>query len=336
MKTLVISTFAAMYLSQPVCAQDTAPRARIYHSMVGRTGSHDVLVFGGVTAHGWVMDLQDVWTLDLTDATWRRVADLEPGDLYAAAYDVQSDRVVVLTLTGETWAFDPSSAMWEKKSPANAPSGRCGHRLEYDSSADAVILFGGFACTSVNDALLNDTWTYDYETDTWTEKRPDSAPPARIYHAMAYHPSLNRTVVWGGRTADESIWLYNLQANTWRERPATGGPTGARAYHTMTYVPLLDRLVVFGGLDLAAPMSFEGTLTNETWLLDVGASTWTKLERGEFPSPRSHHAAVYDPRSGRVIVHGGELESSYSGVMSAELWSFDASAMRWVRLAAPR
>ena len=69
--------------------------------------------------------------------------------------------------------------------------------MVYDTKAGKVILFGGFKCTSMADPLLNDTWSYDYQSDTWKEMSPETNPPARIYHGMVYEPEAGMTLVWG-------------------------------------------------------------------------------------------------------------------------------------------
>jgi Galactose oxidase, central domain len=325
----VTAVLAALLSTQPLAGQ--YPQGRIYHSMVATESNGAIFVFGGVTEHGWEMDLLDVWALDVSSMTWEAAGVLEPADSYSAALDTQSDRVIVFSLTGETWAFAPGTGEWERMSPATSPSGRCGQRTVYDRAADRVILFGGFVCTAVEDPMQNDTWAYDYESDSWQEMRPATAPPERMYHAMAYDPIAERSVVWGGRVEDSAVWSYDYESDNWTRHEAQGGPSGIRSYHSLTYVPTLEAMVVFGGLALDAPLSFDGTLQNDTWILDLDGSGWRKVPTGGAPPPRSHHAAAFGPSIGQVVVFGGEVEASYSGVMTDEVWTFDPEGEIWVR-----
>lgn len=320
----LVSTF----LGFPLAGQE--PVGRIYHSMISTGPDEGIYVFGGVTEHRWVMDLLDVWVLEPAPMEWDSVGVLTPGDSYAAAFDSGSRRMIVHSLTGDTWAFDPEGASWEHQSPAISPSGRCGQRMVYDQESDRVILFGGFGCTAVDDPVQSDTWAYDYESDEWEEMNPSLSPPARMYHAMDYDPSTDETVLWGGRVDDAAVWSYDYESDHWTRHEPVGGPSGIRSYHTMTYEPTLDRFLVFGGLELDAPLSFEGSLQRDTWLLDIDQGLWQKVEAIQSPTPRSHHAAAYSPVLDQVVIYGGELEASYSGIMTGEVWTFDAEERTWI------
>ena len=56
--------------------------------------------------------------------------------------------------------------------------------MVYDSESDKVILFGG-ATQNLQD-ILEDTWSYDYSTNTWTNMSPAIHPPAAQWSATAY------------------------------------------------------------------------------------------------------------------------------------------------------
>lgn len=332
MSSLRFLTLVLLLADSTAAQNPSTPEARIYHSAVHYNPTGELIVMGGVTTHGWTMDLQEVWAYNPIDRSWKYLDDLKSGDTYSAAYDAQSDRIITLSLSGETWAFHPPTLTWELRMPPESPSGRCGQRLTYDSESDRVVLFGGFACTSINDPLLNDTWTYDYETDTWEEMSPSINPPARIYHAQAYDRARDRTIIWGGRTQDERVWAYNDSAGEWTELQTTGGPNGIRSYQTLTFNPTDSSLVSFGGLLLDEPMSFGGELTNETWLLDPATGEWNQILASEGPSARSHLNGTYVPDAGGVLIYGGELHQPYSDSLSSDIWVFGAESKSWSRV----
>lgn len=311
----------------PAFAQ--TPAARIYHSMVG-TEDGAIYVFAGTSKHGWTMDLLDVWAYDLDSNRWTSLGALEPGEVFGAAYDRQSRRVVAFNLKGETWAFDPDLRRWEQRHPRLAPSGRCGQGMAYDARSDRVILFGGFKCTGVSDPMLSDTWSYHYDSDTWTLLEPAVAPPARIYPQMVYHDAAQRVVLWGGRVNDSRIWTFDGEQNRWTALHTAGVPEGIRSYHTLAYDPKSQKIVVFGGLVLDGPLSFGGRMVNETWSLDLALARWTLVET-EAPPARSHHTMVTHGPSGLIIVFGGELKAPYSNVVTNEVWVFNPTASTWSR-----
>ena len=57
--------------------------------------------------------------------------------------------------------------------------------MVYDSDNGVVIAFGG---RSVAGTQLNDTWVYDYPTNTWRPVNTPVAPSPRRLHGLAYDP----------------------------------------------------------------------------------------------------------------------------------------------------
>ncbi|MBE3087927.1 MAG: hypothetical protein IMZ71_02265, partial [Chloroflexi bacterium] len=47
----------------------------------------------------------------------------------------------------------------------------------------------------------NDTWSYDYTRNTWTNLTPSNPPSVRIGHAMTYEAFSGKVILFGG-----SMW----------------------------------------------------------------------------------------------------------------------------------
>jgi len=75
--------------------------------------------------------------------------------------------------------------------PATKPSGRWWGKMAYLADGKAV-LFGGERTD-----YFNDTWVYNYSTNTWDNKQPAIAPSGRESHAMAYGGD-GKAVLFGG------------------------------------------------------------------------------------------------------------------------------------------
>ena len=74
----------------------------------------------------------------------------------------------------------------------------------------------------------------------------------------------------------------------------------ARSGHAVVYDPLRDRRLVFGGT--------EGSVRrDDVWALSLaGPPSWDEIAPlGTPPSPRTEHAAIYDPVNDRMLVFGG-------------------------------
>jgi hypothetical protein len=143
-------------------------------------------------------------------------------------YDSESDRIILFggatgatretaSILNDTWAYDYNTNTWTEM--AKGPEDHLGYRMAYDSESDRSILFGGMVYPRIK--LLNDTWAYDFNTDTWTEMQPSTSPPVRNYHAMAYDTQADRVILFGGSDSrDKGIpdtWAYDFNTNTWQE-----------------------------------------------------------------------------------------------------------------------
>ena len=102
MSSLRFFPLLVLLANSAVAQSPSTPEARIYHSAVLYHPTGELIVMGGITSHGWTMDLQEVWAFNPADRTWKYLDELKSGDTYSAAYDAKSDRIVTLSLSGET------------------------------------------------------------------------------------------------------------------------------------------------------------------------------------------------------------------------------------------
>ncbi|HEV8535358.1 MAG TPA: kelch repeat-containing protein [Candidatus Limnocylindria bacterium] len=141
---------------------------------------------------------------------------------YTLAYDEASDRTILFggEQRADTWAYDFGANTWTEMRPAKSPPGRLYHAMAYDPKSDRMILFGG---AGSGEKPLGDTWTYDYDTNTWTELTVQPAPSARGWHAMAYDAPTSTVVLFGGGVdrghflAD--TWVFDPTRRVWSSAP---------------------------------------------------------------------------------------------------------------------
>ncbi len=189
-------------------------------------------------------------------------------------YDARSDRAILFGgLTGspgnfifydETWAYDFDTNAWTQLNPSTRPrQGDC-LAMAYDAESGRVILFG----TETPIAIFNDTWAYDFNTDTWTDMNPAVRPTNQEYQAMAYDAGSDRVILFGGAGGSET-WAYDFNSNTWMKMNPVLHPSG-RWGHVMAYDEESKRVVLFGGGTGITP-------SNETWAYDFNSNTWTHM-----------------------------------------------------------
>jgi hypothetical protein len=186
--------------------ETTGPPGRTYHAMAADPISGTVYLFGGNPSTG-----------------------SGQGDGEASYYN-------------DLWAYD--SGGWSSITPTTAlsPSARTLADLTYDPDENRLLLFGG---RSITGSLLADLWTFDFDTDAWTELDGGGGggPPGRMAHSLTYDGLAGNVVLGGGIDADETLlgdtWLYQ---GGWTEAtPDTALPP--RAYHRAVYTD--DGIILF-------------------------------------------------------------------------------------------
>ena len=318
-----------------VVASEVRPSSRtgvgaqhmIYHAKSDR-----VFLLGGASARN-LPDVNDMWTYDPGENRWTelhpsvmppRAGDANTGG--PVAYDSQSDRLILFR-TGETWAYDFDNTTWKNMKPAQAPPtapARPGIGLAYDAESDRVILFGGRPPR----VLLpwKDTWSYDYDTNMWTEMNPAVIPPPRHNQPMVYDPIQDRIVMFGGAIGGNrrnDMWAYDYNTDTWTELDPGTGPS-PRGSPGMVYDPEARSVIVFGGVS-SIPTGEE--TDDETWSFDIDSNTWSRLRPMMSPSRRAWHWMGYDPTRGRILLFGGS-EFRF-GAATSDMWTYDSATNVW-------
>ena len=321
----------------PSSVSSTWPTRRYSHFMAYDPESDRVLLFNGYDAKtgGWGFRrlddeslARDEWAYDVAQNRMELLRTA-PYTIYnVTAYDAQSRRLIGFG-ADNTAVYDLENKAWEKTEPEEEPgTWRFGFGLVYDSQSDRTILFGGGA----EGTKLDDTWAYDYETNTWTEMSPDVSPPRREYHAMAYDTESDRIILWGasevGKTAMSeeeraTVWAYDYETDTWTAIESTGGPS-YRGGHTMVYHPGTDRIILFGGYHTG-----ELDFSDETWAYDYNTNTWTQLAPASHPSGRRYFTMVYAEAADKMVLFGGMAGNFLKEETSDELWVFDPVAEEW-------
>jgi hypothetical protein len=268
--------------------------------------------------------------------------------LHSAVYDTVNNRMIVWSgdnvvvsapnLT-DVWVLTNANGLggtpaWIPLSPTGGPPpggsrpGRESAAAVYDSVTNRMIVFGGASCDPCGGH--NDLWVLTNAnglggTPVWMQLFPSSGPPsARYANSAVFDPVNNRLIISaglesGGGIAADTWVLQNasgLDRNTglpatpvWT--PLPDGPE-ARYSHAASYDPVSNRMVLFGGLNGSAYL-------NDVWVLDHangasgGTPSWSPgPSTGTPPSTRAvfHHYESYDPVSRRLIVYGGDHDTS--------------------------
>ena len=224
------------------------------------------------------------------------------------------------SFSDDTWTYDFNTNTWANMEPAAGPLARRLPAMAYDSDSDRVILFGGYGWGGNYD----DTWAYDFNTNTWTSMNP-TAKPTSTLQAMAYDSQSDRAILFGGASyvdPQNTTWAYDFNTNNWTNMQPVSQPLASYG-HAMAYDSASDRVIVFGGVDR------NGSALNETWAYDFNTNNWTNLNPVSKLPTRLYHAMAYDSQSDRVILVGGYTQS---GQPDYDIWAYDFNANTWTSM----
>ena len=263
------------------------PPARQWASMAFDPVLHGLILFGGETANGTL--LNDTWAW--TGASWYQIptsTSPEPRAGAAMAFDRSGNLVLFggtgygagsgngstttlpplgspTTTLGDTWEWTANG--WQPApSQATPPPARAGASISYDGANRTTVLFGGSSTPSGASPakLLGDTWIWDGAA--WTGAQPAHAPTARAAAVTDYFPTLHVPLLLGGRGATGTLadaWAWS--GSDWSQVKVVGSDPpragGAGGFDTRT-----GALTVFGGTGT------NGATLGDTGLVSTGAS----------------------------------------------------------------
>src|SRR5438132_6502398 len=191
---------------------------------------------------------------------------------------------------------------WTNMNPGTAPSASVNMAMVYDSSADRIIVFGGYDGSPQGS---DRTWAYDFESNTWTDLAPAVHPPAGWLDRAAYDRWAERMILFGGYDGvagalSNQTWAFNFQANAWTNLQPARHPS-ARSRQGMAFDAQSDRTILFGGL------TAEGDYSSETWAYSIDWDSWAVLTTAHSPPTHAFQGMDYDVQSARTIMFGGGL-----------------------------
>jgi len=288
--------------------------------------------------HGGFADLEalnETWSYDPGSNLWTNLfPDPHPWAFRgsAFAYDSHAQRSLLFGTgalyyapgVNETWAYDSALNAWTNLSSSNAPSARFLCSMVYDVQSDKMILFGGVRYEGAYAFVYNQTYSFDYDTNNWTDMSPVYSPAARYSHSLVYDTLSDRVILFGGFWEHpmklqpdiwfNDTWTYDYDSNTWTNVTPTAGPS-ARMSAAATYDPLADRMVMFGGRNPT-------DLFDDTWAYDYDGNQWIEQTSLAIPEARNGAGMAYAETAGEIVMFGG-IGIGY--VVLGDTWSYQGT-----------
>ena len=204
------------------------------------------------------------------------------------------------------------------------------------ASSTHLYVFGG-SLNNNTATTLNDLYAFDAVAGTFTQLIANSvagSPTHRGVASVAWNPSTNKLVVFGGNTKGgatgagtatllNDTWEWDPTApiaTSWTDvTPVSGSPT-PRLGATMAYDPATGGMLLFGGqTSLVAP----ATCSDETWLFLAG--TWVQMSPANVPAARTEASLVTRSNFNDVLLCCGmdNVSAAPEQLRHLDVWSWN-------------
>jgi N-acetylneuraminic acid mutarotase len=326
------------------------------HSMIYDNVNDVIIIYGGTTYMAWEHMKYDTRSYDYNNNEWTNLRpSVRPyqSSWGAMAYDSESARTILfggtanpITTDGyesdETWAYDYSTNVWKKMNPSISPGNRTANCMAYDSESDVIIMHGGglgWFNSEVEYVHYNDTWAYDFNTDTWTNMEPTGLDVGVDEAQMTYDSESDRIIMFGGYFISPyngdsqedyyatETWAYDYNSNTWENITTTIHPS-IRVDHALAYDSESDRVILTGGWNMTTyGTSKIDQRSDETWAFDYNTQTWENMNPTNQPG-RFQHKMAYDSESDLIIFFGGINDTQRQSPFN-EIHTYDYNSNNW-------
>ena len=298
-----------------------APSIRRGHGMAYINGTDKLVLFGGAD---YSKILTDTWIYDLSDNEWlkkspKTIPNVRNGYIMASVYG--DDKVLIYDGYNDLWVYDLSENNWSKKNPINKPPSRPGFGLATLHGTNKIVLFGG----GVYPNYFEDTWVYDVDTNTWTNKTdPFGIPPRGCAdHVLSSFDGSDRVLLFGGKDKyhyTTETYIYTLSSNHWSQKYSGGVPV-SRIYHAMTPMFGTETVLLYGGYHKDWD-SIHFDYYNDTYIYNRTTNWWSKIQPLTSPSGRCSHGLTSIYKTNNGVLFGG-----FDGKkMLNDTWIYDPSA----------
>jgi len=205
-----------------------------------------------------------------------------------------------------------------------------GHSAVYDSTNDRMVVFGGQAQDTSNPLdFSNSVLILDLATGIWSKPTVSgSPPPKRAYHTAIFDTAHQRMIVHGGTDGGKELddtYVLSLPAAgplAW-SGPLSGPRPAHREQHGAVYDFQQNRMLIFGGFDSDLTDGFP--LNQDSWSLALNPTpSWSPLFLSGTPGFRMAHSASYDELNQRMVIFGGDRDSTLN--LTDEMWGMRLGA----------
>jgi hypothetical protein len=222
-------------------------------------------------------------------------------------------------VVNELYEYNPVNGLWTQKGQSGGPSARCAAQVVYDKINNLLWVYGGRDRANPGGNQFNDLWSYNPNTDSWTQKV--DGPGARSDAVAVFNTITREIIVYGGyiggtEFSSNQVHVYNTQTNLWKMKHNYT----KRYYHGGVWSPYTNSMFVYGG---AERWSGDFTYVNELNEYFPGNDTW--INRTPVGN-RVRSLLVWDTLNDQLILQGGGEPDRN------DTWVYDTDTDTWTAM----
>lgn len=206
---------------------------------------------------------------------------------------------------------------WSRLQPEHTPGHRSISAVAYDPARQRIVLFGGISDWLGSKFLYeNDTWEWDGVD--WVEMKPETIPPARAGHMMAYDEKRGVVVLFGGEDKSGKYMLsdtWEWDGKDWKAMYPGNYPQGRRGGQ-LFYDHETGKIILAGGFHYELPDKVF-TQLYDIWEWD--GENWRYLTSAPQNLIITNPNVAYDPLHQRIVLFNYNKVMTWEGGQWKEL-----------------
>ena len=265
--------------------------------------------------------VNETWELDETAGAWTQYTTTGTAPTYyytvgytRLGYDAGTHKVVLYQTADYAYEWDPATPTWTKVTVGHGTEAPPQYfpTLTYDPVRAVLVIVGGY---------YNPRHPWELNTTDYTmvnRSVPASGPLQRQYPAVAFDSTNGKLIVFGGRSATDSlykqdIWEWSGTDGTLMQRTTIDEKPEGRYQSAMVYDSKRKRMLLYGGTGNAT--------FDDLWQWDPATRVWSKITvSGTRPAATYGHWMFYDAARDKVML-------IYSSGFT--IWELDPNLNTW-------
>lgn len=199
----------------------------------------------------------------------------------------------------------------------------------YDPVNQRILMYGG-ADWQNGYTFYDELWSYEPETNTWTQLEMHNSPDPRFNTMLVYLPERHQLFLFGGMSQQDKTdgtFIFDFATSTWTELHPSNEPS-RRSDASIVYDPENDVVVLYSGY------LQNDTHTQDTWIYSFTEQNWIRQHPENTPIGQYGHYMVYAEETGQLLMYPGHWSIRSNGILidhgyGGNIWEYSVAEEQW-------